>query len=81
MWIDGSIRIMTSGGKEDKYNHPIDMDISPRVKQITLLIRKENVLFVVSRLKWNHRGRVRRQRRWRQRRFLFNNRNSGRHEL
>ena len=32
MWIDGSIRIMTSGGKEDKYNHPIDMDISPRAE-------------------------------------------------
>ncbi|MGB7633290.1 MAG: hypothetical protein WBL68_06165, partial [Nitrososphaeraceae archaeon] len=23
---------MTSGGKEDKYNHPIDMDISPRAE-------------------------------------------------
>lgn len=32
MCMDGSIRVMTSGGKEDKYNHPIDMDISRRAE-------------------------------------------------
>ena len=32
MWMDGSIRVMTSGGKEDKYNHPIDLDISRRAE-------------------------------------------------
>ena len=30
--MDGSIRVMTSGGKEDKYNRPIEMDISRRAE-------------------------------------------------